>query len=194
MHICCFSEPWQRPYPPGRWTAAAPAPRSPTAGVRHALAPIPSAPRWRLPHGSCVLQLLPAPPPALHDRYKYRTPPRRRPSYAPFSTHITRCSRPDNNSSKFLATSTLQTYIFVYFVRVHVQFSLLAGCCSDSMFQRTSQPSLLPPCHSWPLQQYLTIPCPGIKPDCGSRWAPPFLRFVNVGKPNQYSYFINLAV
>ena len=118
MHICCFacsSEPGQNPCPPGRWTAAVPAPRSPTAGARHAPAPIPSAPRWRLPHELCVLQLLPVPPPALHDRCKYRTPPRHRPLYAPFSTHNTRCSRPDNNSSKFSAISTLQTYIFCLF-------------------------------------------------------------------------------
>ena len=124
MHICC-SKSGPKPCPPGRWTAAAPAPRSPTAGARHAPAPIPSAPRWRFPHGSCALQLLPALPPALHARYKYRTPPRHRPSYAPFSTHNTRCSRPDNNSSKFLAISTPLNYIFCLFCQSSRTVSLV---------------------------------------------------------------------
>lgn len=173
MHIRCLgrsSRSGSTPCPPGRWTAAAPAPRSPTSEVRHAPAPIPSAPRWRLPHGSCVLQLLPAPPPALHDRCKHRL------LHPAIGLRMRLFQRVIHVARvqiiilpNFQQYQHFQIIFFVHFTRIYVYFSLLAGCCSGSMFQRTSRPSLLPPCHSWPLQQYLSIPSPGTKPDCCSR-------------------------
>ena len=86
----------------------------------------------------------------------------------------------------------LRINFFVYFARVYVQVPLLAGRCPDAMSLRTTRPSLLLPCHSWPLQQYLPIPSQRTEPDFCSRWTLPFLRIVNVGKPHRHSNFVNI--
>ena len=113
MHICCFSEPWQRPCPPGRWTAAAPALQPLEFGTH--LLPFLQIPAGdsltdRASYSFCQRLLQPCMIGAnivLHPAIGLRM--------RLFQRHNTRCSRPDNNSSKFLAISTPLNYIFCLF-------------------------------------------------------------------------------